>query len=51
MKVVKRPLFCLKRIAQRWHLGSATYVSNRLNEQSQTQPQAQVGLPLIRMDG
>jgi hypothetical protein len=36
----------LKWIAQRLHMGSWTYVSNLLNEQPPTQPQAQEVLPL-----
>ena len=35
-----------KWIAQRLHVGSWTYLSNLLNEQPQTHPQAQEMLPL-----
>jgi hypothetical protein len=38
----------LKWIAQRLHMGSWTYVSNLLNEQSQPQPQGQELLPLCQ---
>ena len=37
-----------KRIPQRLHMGSWTYVSNLLNEQPQTHPQAQEVLPLCQ---
>ena len=37
-----------KWIAQRLHMGSWTCVSNLLNEQPQTQPQAQEVLPLCQ---
>jgi hypothetical protein len=38
----------LKWIAQRLHMGSWTYVSNLLNEQPPTHPQAQEMLPLCQ---
>ena len=38
----------LKWIAERLHMGSWTYVSNLLNEQPQTQPQAQEELRLCQ---
>ena len=38
----------LKWIAQRLHAGSWTYVSNLLNEQPLTHPQAQEVLPLCQ---
>jgi hypothetical protein len=38
----------LKWIAQHLHMGSWTYVSNLLNEQPPTQPQAQEMLPLCK---
>ena len=38
----------LKWIAQRLRMGSWTYVSNLLNEQPQTHPQAQEVLPLCQ---
>src|ERR1035438_3620508 len=42
------PYMNLKWIAQRLHMGSWTYVSNLLNEQPPTQPQAQEVLPLCQ---
>ena len=41
----------LKRIAQRLHMGSWTYVSNLLNQRPQTPPQAQEVLPLCHLEG
>jgi hypothetical protein len=38
----------LKWIAERLHMGSWTYVSNMLNEQPQSHPQAQEVLPLCQ---
>jgi hypothetical protein len=38
----------LKWIAQRFHTGSWTCVSNLLNEQLRTHPQAQEVLPLVQ---
>jgi hypothetical protein len=37
-----------KGIAQRSYMGSWTYVSNLLNEQPQTHPQAQEALPMCQ---
>ena len=37
----RKDIMRLKWIAQRLHMGSWTYVSNLLNEQPQTHPQAQ----------